>query len=125
MTYFVGWDYEGKSVRILTELQDEAQKKVAWAESRGLQNITCEEVRPSIEHLRILIECHDLTYMMSDDHSVWIRGCASADRITHMIDVLGADMRELCVTIWNEVVEKKLVPDCWEQFKWKNEVVHK
>lgn len=121
MTYFVWWDYHGKSSAQVVDDKAEAEKQVAWATSRGLENAFLEDVQPTLDHFRLLVEKHDLTYDFSDDHSVWRRGQHERARIKQLMKAIGDDAA--CTRIWNETCRQKIqVPYC-EQFTWKGFVI--
>ena len=124
MPYFVSWNVGGSCVRGLVETAGEAQARASWAEGQGgLSQVTVEEVRPCLEHVRVLIEEHDLTYEMSDDHGVWLRGNASLARIRRMIDALGSEKRSECTALWNEIFAQKMGSEFAHQFMWREKAL--
>ena len=58
---------------------------------------------------------HDLTYMYSDDGSVWRRGQLQYDAIQRAAKQLGPS----AVEIWNAEVTKAIGANHREQFLWK------
>lgn len=65
---------------------------------------------------RELCEAHDITYDFSDDSTVYRRG---DDQYKQIVEVSKQIPRNLAVQIWNETVEKKLLPNAWDDYKWK------
>lgn len=63
-----------------------------------------------------LCDRHDLTYEYSDDASVWRRGANERAVIEAVATSLPA---EVVARIWNEMVDKKLIPACRADFYWK------
>lgn len=68
------------------------------------------------DEFRQLCKSHDLTYEYSDDHSYWQRGSASLAKVQAAAKQLD---RETAVRIWNEVVDKKIIPEGRAQWYWK------
>jgi hypothetical protein len=63
-----------------------------------------------------LVNAHDLTYDYSDDHRVWRNGQAQYDTI---VEAAKQFPREEVVKIWNSMVRKSVVEECWNQFYWR------
>ena len=76
----------------------------------------------TLQEFTNLVNEHDLTYEYSDDFSYWRRGNASYNRI---VEEAKNFPREKVVEIWNAMVRKSVVEECWHQFYWSmhNDVV--
>lgn len=69
----------------------------------------------AIDHFTDLCEKHDLTYTYSDDHRAWTRGREEADAIAAAALRITYDD---AARIWNAMVERKILPASWADFKW-------
>lgn len=70
----------------------------------------------TLEDFEQACKAHDLTYDYSDDHSVWLRGCASMARIQAAGKLFPKEDVE---RIWNAVVDTKLIESVRKQFYWQ------
>jgi hypothetical protein len=69
-----------------------------------------------LEQFTELVNRHDLTFVYSDDYSVWARGEASLKKIR----ALGAELPEVeAAAIWNSMVDRNLIPSARVQYYWK------
>lgn len=62
-----------------------------------------------------MVDEHDLTFTYSDDHSVWVRGNEEYRRIKVMAEALPETE---AVRIWNDAVDRKLLPGVREEHYW-------
>lgn len=69
-----------------------------------------------LEQFKKFVDEHDLTYSYSDDHRCYQKGQAQLDAIKAMAQILP---RADVVRIWNEKVDRCLMPQFREQFYWK------
>lgn len=63
-----------------------------------------------------LVRHHDLTFAYSDDNSVWRAGQAVYDRILSESE---AFPRSDVITVWNDMVDSRLIPSARSTFYWK------
>jgi len=64
-----------------------------------------------------MVKNHDLTFMYSDDYSVYSSGQRALDRILAAAKLLPHDD---VVRIWNAKVDKELVADARKEFYWRD-----
>jgi hypothetical protein len=68
------------------------------------------------EIFRNMCQAHDLSYVYSDDGKVYSNGEKQYKEIMEFSKKLPLDEAK---TIWNEMVEKKVIKHCWGEYKWK------
>jgi len=71
----------------------------------------------TLKEFETMVNRHDLTFMYSDDYSVYSSGQKALDRILAAAKLLPHDD---VVRIWNAKVDKTLVDDAREQFYWRD-----
>ena len=71
-----------------------------------------------IETFRKLVVAHDLTYHFSDDHRSYVTGEKQYVAIKELAKKLPPGV---AAEIWNESVRKKLNPNSWNMFAWKED----
>lgn len=75
-----------------------------------------ESIDQKLASFKQMVVDHDLTYIYSDDHQEYMKGQSSEGRIA----LAARDLpREAAVEIWNEQVDKKLLPGFREGWYWK------
>jgi hypothetical protein len=70
----------------------------------------------TLEEFERMVRVHDLTYMYSDDGSVYRRGSESYAKI--LAEALNHPRADV-VRIWNQVALEKLLSGYAESFLWK------
>lgn len=70
----------------------------------------------TFDELTKLIECFDLTYDYSDDIAVWRRGRHELATIINEAQNFPVEDVE---RVWNENVDRKLIPEVAHDFYWK------
>jgi len=88
----------------------------------NLKSYLKEAEGPSLEAFTKLVARHDLTYAYSDDGNAWRRGSDSIKAILAMKNALIKEdptNEEKLVKIWNENVDKCVMPDYRSQWYWK------
>lgn len=98
--------------------EEDRKEYEALVARRGWEEVALKKVAPATaeEYLDYLVERHDLTYAYSDDHSYWVAGERSLDKIRRVAKEVA---RDVAVNIWNAWVDKKIVPDSRQYFYWK------
>lgn len=95
--------------------EDEAKASAELAERIDGCPCSVEPVKLTEGQFRRMVQAHDLTYSYSDDHSYWVRGQASINRIRAAKEHVDP---EVAVQIWNECVDSKIAEQAREQFYW-------